>query len=268
MSVHSRRPPLVEVVLGVQFQPLEQMSMDHLAHFWKAHGEEGSHFDLAPALEQQFELFGSQQPWGLAGPRLRLTLQPQMRVQLRNAAGTRMIQAQNGRFHYNWLRGPGEEYPRFRMIRPEFERQFATFLAFIRAQSLGQLLLNQWEVTYVNHIPKGALWQTAEEWPRLLPGLIPGGNIPTLSLESASAQWHYVIKTEVGRLHIEIGHGRGPRTGATELLVLKLTARGPLASADDMLHGLDLGRRAAGQAFFSLTSDEAHREWEMSLEHD
>ena len=73
-----------------------------------------------------------------------------------------MIQIQNSRFAYNWKHHPGSEkaYPGYEVLLPEFEDGLNKFTAFAAEADLGRLDLNQWEVIYVNHIPKGDLWQT------------------------------------------------------------------------------------------------------------
>jgi len=70
-----------------------------------------------------------------------------------------MVQLQNGRFHYNWLGNSGEEYPRYRIVKPEFEALYAEFKQFLSDEGLGMPTENQWEITYLNQIPQGGgLW--------------------------------------------------------------------------------------------------------------
>ena len=60
----------------------------------------------------------------------------------------------------NWRKvGEGDQYPRYERIRESFEEDFSTFAAFLRRQDLGELKLNQCEVTYVDHVVAGEGWE-------------------------------------------------------------------------------------------------------------
>ncbi len=268
-TIRCGRPPLVELVLGVQFNPVLSLQVGQLASFWKTLGDSWPDLSLASPLEQQFELFGSPKPWGSAGSKLRFSLRPEWRVQIRNRARTRMVQMQNGRFHYNWMRGASEEYPRFAGILPEFQEVWTRFRGFLAQAGLPELEPNQWEVTYVNHIPRGGLWESGRDWPRVLPGLFSRPELTGLTCEGAVGQWHFEIDEQMGRLHVEVEHGIEEAAPHQELIVLKLTARGPLNSVVVLTRGLELGRRAAGEALYKLSSAEARKGWELTLEqHD
>ena len=46
----------------------------------------------------------------------------------------------------------------------KFDALFEKFRTFVREMRLGDLRLNQWEVTYVNHLPKGTVWNSPADW--------------------------------------------------------------------------------------------------------
>ena len=258
-----KHPPVVETVLGVQFDPIRGFTNAHLGAFWKSLGAEWPSVADAPPLEQQFEQFGDERAWGSLGFQLKLTSAPASRLQIRNASNDRMIQIQNGRFHLNWLGQAGGEYPRYQGVRPEFDKLFARFSMFVRDQQLGDPKLNQWEVTYVNHIPKGSLWRA--------PSDVAGisclfGRPPALPMvagqESFSGAWHFEITPQRGRLHVEIRHGRRTIPDEQEVLILTLTARGPLGTGEkEYDEGLNLGREVIVRGFNALTSEIAHETW-------
>lgn len=172
-----------------------------------------------------------------------------------------MIQVQNGRFHYNWLgQGGAEGYPRYEKVLPEFERFLAQFQAFLADRSLGEIKENQWEVTYINHIPKGTVWDSPADWPSVFR---PGGLTPEPSskvqLETLSSACRYEIPPQQGRLHVRLQHGSAQ---GTEVLILTLTARGPIKNGYG--EGLDLGRETIVRAFKDMTSPEVHDYWELT----
>ncbi|MBI3467594.1 MAG: TIGR04255 family protein [Planctomycetes bacterium] len=262
-----RRPPVIETIIGVQFDPLPKFRNAHLGAFWTTLGQDWPRVSDAPTLEPQFERFGEGDRWGKL--RFKVTQDPSTRARIEHADGTQMIQVQNGRFHYNWLGKGGGQYPHYPNVRAAFDCQLAHFRSFLASSALGELRPNQWEVTYLNHIPKGTVWQTPADWPALLAGLAaPSAGPASTRLESAAGEWHYEIPPQLGRLHVQLVHGKGSETDDGELLQLTLTARGPISEQTgptdtwtQLSNGLDLGHRVIVLAFLDLTSDAAHEFW-------
>ncbi len=257
------RPPVIETVLGVQFDPLPGLTPAHLGVFWKTCLPDWPTVTDAPFLDPQFETFNVDRAWGRGrqGMHLTLTDKPPFRLQVRNAPNDQMVQVQNGRFHLNWMkRSDADEYPRYSTIRPQFDERLTEFERFIREEHLGELRRNQWEVTYVNHFPKNTVWHEADDWAGLFRGRLPQlGASPGVRLETFDGNWHYEIPPQRGRLHVNLQHGQ--RAGSSsEVLIMTLTARGPLANGD-LGAGLDLGREAIVVTFKELTSSESHAYW-------
>ena len=175
-----------------------------------------------------------------------------------------MIQVQQSCFHYNWKRRD-QSYPSFHGVRAEFDKQFSRFRDFLAASGLGELCPNQWELTYVDSIPRGELWQTVGDWHRVLPGLLSGPPlIDEICPENASGEWNFEITPRRGRLHVAVRQARIADTSETVLLV-QTTARGPIGrdATEDLAAGLALGHTAAVRTFFRITSAEAHGYWEL-----
>lgn len=131
---------------------------------------------------------------------------------------------------------------------------------------LGKLQPDQWEVTYVNHIPRGTVWEEPRDWQdvfRQLPSVIDSPE--SVDLESCACEWHFEIKPQLGRLHIQLGHGQSSVKSGEDLLRLTLTARGPIGGTKrnglDLGLGLDLGRRIIVTTFKAVTSESAHKHW-------
>ncbi len=189
------------------------------------------------------------------------------RIQLINA--DRMIQLQNSRIMYNWVGTLGGVYPRYNVLRPEFDVLFSGFKEFARDNSLGNIQTNQWEVIYVNHLPRGTVWQDASDWTKVFNAnaMLPATLGETV-LQDFNGRWSYDIPGNRGRLHVSLNHGFD-KPGGNELLVLNLTARGPIAEGDDAISrpedGLDLGRNLIVRGFQELMSSEARTYWEEQL---
>lgn len=259
------RPPVIETVMGVQFDPLPGLHNAHLGAFWtKLEPGKWPKVTDAPALEPQFERFDESLAW--RGLKLKLTQDPSARIQIRNASGDRMIQVQNGRFHYNWLGHHGGPYPRYSVVRPEFDVSLELFKRFLKEVEAGELHPNQWETTYVNHIPKGSVWKVLSEWSNVVEFL---GEVSasqgSVSLESLSGEWHFEIQPQRGRLHVQLKHVREGSAENGEILRLTLTARGPIASRGSegltLDEGLNLGRETIVRTFKEITSKSAHEHW-------
>ena len=265
LFVEFERPPIVELVLGVQFAPLSRLTSGHLGWFWKQFlDDQWVSASDAPLLADQFETFEDQGRWRIPG-KMQVMLDAKAnppRLQLENATGDRMIQVQESRFHYNWKRRD-QLYPSFQRVRVEFDRQLGQFRRFLAASGLGELCPNQWELTYVDGIPRGELWQTVADWHRVLPGLLAGPpSIDGICTENASGEWTFEMTPRRGRLHVAIRQARITDTNETVLLV-QTTARGPIGreANDDLAAGLVQGHSVAVRTFLSITSAEAHAHW-------
>jgi uncharacterized protein (TIGR04255 family) len=260
-------PPVVETVLGVQFDRLKGFANAHLGAFWRMLDPiEWPAVSDAPPLQPQFERFVEAARWA-RGLQLQITPIPQGRMQVKNRAGDRMIQVQNGRLHFNWLSVQGNDYPRYEAVRAGFVEQMERFLAYIHEAGLGPFQPNQWEITYINQLPRGGVWNTPADWTFFEP--LRG--IPTvegvIEGEDFTGEWHFVIPEKRGRLHIEWQHALRalPNQPECEIIQLTLTARGPVESKEiglrPILEGLDLGRETIVRSFAGLMSAEANRQW-------
>ena len=262
-----RNPPVAETVLSVQFEPIAGLTNAHLGAFWKALEGEWTNVADAPPLDPAFERFGDDLEWELLGLHIRLRTDLSSRLQIRNQAGDRMIQIQNGRLSFNWLKTATGDYPRYRAVKPGFQYALATFQRFIESHELPGIKPNQWEVTYVNHLRRGPLWESPDDWSDLLGGFMPRKSLhESIGLESVGGEWHFEIKPRLGRLHLSLQHGRVESSEGDESLIVKMTARGPIrdsaAATTAVDAGLDLGHNVIVDTFKRLPSEDAQRFWE------
>lgn len=263
MSIKYDNPPVVEVVLGLQFSPLPRFTAAHAGIFWERYlppdYTESTH---ASIIEDQFERFGDDMQWGPLidhGVRIFSGSEPD-RTQISTTSGDRMVQLQRTRFHLNWRKTNGE-YPSYAVLKPEFLKRFAEFRELTVDKALGELAPNLWEVAYVNHLGKGDLWQDVSSWPDVFSGYwSPGTEIVGQELDRLQAEWRLELVPRRGRLYIGIKSARVKATNQDALL-LTLTARGPLADLAGAEVGLDLGHDAIVRTFDSMTSGRAHAMW-------
>lgn len=255
--------PVVEVVLGVQFEPIGDFSNAHLGAFWLSVGVDmwERPTDVMP-IPQQFERFGTERSWMMSNTfGIGITPIPASLLRLTNKAGDRLIQIQNGRLLYNWVAKDGGEYPRYDQIRGEFDAITKQLHDFLQQQKLGDIQANQWEVTYVNTMPRGSGWEQPSDWGKIFStnAMLPE-QVNECRLESVSGQWVYEIEPAQGRLHVLIQSGRRIET-TEEILTLTLTARGPVTPERNLSEGVNLGHTVIVNSFRDLASAESRHHW-------
>lgn len=260
------KPPVTEVVLGVQFDLLSGFTNGHLGAFWKSLAGDWPITDDAPALPQEFERFGDEQQMVQLGLiRFSLSQTPASRLRIWNRDKDRMIQIQNGRLHYNWLGEEGQEYVRYPTVKGELLDVLESLRTFVRREKLGELRPNQWEVTYVNHLPRGTVWNTPADWSRVFSSSVClPTKLSTASMEGVNAEWHYALDGDLGRLHVQLQHAwrdAKERQKREEILIFKLTARGPTVETDAGA-GLDFGRSVIVSTFQEVASVDARKYWQ------
>ena len=259
-------PPVVELVLGVQFSPLVKLTAGHFGLLWNELGEDWIEPRDGLSLPEEFERFEQHRFETLDNLHFRLEpLRLPGRFMLGHRTKDRLVQVQGTRFHLNW-RKHNDFYPSYKNLIGEFEQTFAKFESFVKNSELGMLALNQWELSYVDSFPKEEYWQTPADWPRVLPGLFGGELFPTenlgISLEQRGAEWMYEIQPKRGRLRIS-AHLRAI-DDKQESLVLTMTARGPIGKGgvDKFRTGLDLGHDIAVASFLRSVNPDLQRKWE------
>ena len=72
------------------------------------------------------------------------------------------------------------DFARYRMLTkmptfPPRVRLITRFSRFVSSRKLGTLRPNLWEVTYIDHIPHGTVWNSLADLPRVFPGLFGSG---------------------------------------------------------------------------------------------
>ncbi len=257
-------PPLIETILGVQFAPIVGFTSGHFGWYWKEFlGPDWVKTAEVLPVQDQFESFG-ERAWKLPIAKLKLMESLMPRLQIINSDDDHVIQIQNTRFLYNW-RKRESTYPRFKILFPEFTNRLDGFREFLRTAGLNDIIPNQWEVTYINHIPRGELWCSLDDWQRIFPDLSPrfSASSQETRLESVSGEWHLEILPERGRLHVNLQHGKLD-DGKQELLVIQLTARGAIdadRSGWDLASGLQMGHHALVRTFFDACSQAALDHW-------
>ncbi|MEK7408566.1 MAG: TIGR04255 family protein [Acidobacteriota bacterium] len=262
-----RKPPLVEMVLSLQFEPVGGLTTAHVGVLWQRFREQLPLIEEHPPLPPVSEKFRPP-----SRTQVEVTVEekpPVPRVWFLNPENTELIQVQADRFIRNWRKMQGiEPYPRYEPIRDKFRGEVAVLEQFLRDEGLGKVAVNQCEVTYVNHIEPCGLWERHGQLERVLRNwtrLPPGAFLP--EAEDGGVRLRFVIHGEagkpVGRLHVAL-QPVWKKADGSPILALNLTARG--APLEEGIEGafafFDLGRRWIVKGFADLTTAEMHRVWE------
>lgn len=263
-------PPVVEVALGVQFEPLAGFKSMHLALLWEHWRESSPNWEDQPPLPPVKEWFGLPGlPPGLDF-HFEVGAPPLRRAMFSDTDGTELRQVQADRFARNW-RKTVSPYPHYNDdggqvgLRARFLEDLEFLAKFAEENGLGNIAPNQCEVTYVNHVPvAGELG--ASDLSQLLAPWRGGYSDEFLATpETVEVRLRFLIAesgTSLGRLHVVAAPARDQTSG--ELLTrLTLTARGnPIGSGiEGVMRFLDVGRRHVVKGFASLTTGNMHEKW-------
>lgn len=254
-------PPLNEVVLGIQFSPPSGYSQIRAGDVWALFRGDFPQVQEQQILPPTFETFGLPQV-----PQFNLAIATGAthdRFWFLSESGDELIQFQNDRLLHNWRKvGEGKNpYPRFEAIVQKFESEAATLERYFASLSPQQLMINQCEISYINHIRLGDEGEAArpDYWLRF-------AKFQDEAPEDYAIKFRKRVLSDdgrpLGRLTCEAVSAVENSTGK-KLVLLTLTARGApetptLAAA---LAFLTKGRQLVVHWFAALTTDSAHRVW-------
>lgn len=256
------RPPVVEVAIGVQFEPIRGFRQGHIGLFWDEIRVDYPTALDQPRLETPVESFDE----ALIGPSFQLELTdspPVHRAWFVSADESLLVQVQDDRLIHNW-RHRGGEYPRFEPLLELFWSHFEKYAARLAETGLTVPTVQQAEVTYINWIPATAMSDLFR------PSSAAELDLPGVGPQPDAQRWsaRYPIRDEealVGRLAVEAQPGRRVESGKVATgFQLAFTFRAPVPknAARDSISGLLLlGRNAIVRTFTEVTTPTRHEEW-------
>jgi uncharacterized protein (TIGR04255 family) len=145
------RPPVAEVALSIQFEPLTGLRVAHFGLFWAQIRDRFPKTQEQPPVQPVVERFGARvQPpqfqfgVGIVSPRCWFLDHDE----------TALLQIQTDRVIHNWRKLDRESapYPHYGILRDKLLQEFSTFAQFVEREKIGKLVPNQCELTYINHI--------------------------------------------------------------------------------------------------------------------
>ncbi len=261
-------PPLAEVALSVQFEPLEKLRTPQIGLLWNEFRQRFPATEEHAPLDSEFERFGIPRT---SAPIVRMQMLetlPVPRVWFLNEAGTELIQVQQDRFIHNWRKvGEGDAYPRYERLRQTFQSELEAFQAIVAREQCGEIVPNQCEVTYVNHIVAGEGWTNHGQLSQVLTMFQTNYSDDRLGEpEDARLSIRFILRDDdqkpIGRLHAAV-QPVFRREDNQPMFVVTLTARFRPAGEriEDVLCCLDRGREVIVRAFASMTTPQMHQVW-------
>ena len=262
-------PPLSEVALAVQFEPLEKLLVPQIGLLWQHYGKRFPHVEQHSRVDTVIERVGIQKR---RGPELdfKITAGPSLpRIWFLDSSGRQLLQIQQDRFVRNWRKlDDADAYPRYvESIRPGFLDDFGDFTSFLTDSEIGKVKPTQCEITYVNFIPSNECWSKHAEVNNVFSIFAKETNVSDgLEVEDVKFEIRHLITDDkgefIGRLYVvavPVVNVNNDAPGYN----LQLIARGrPLShSVDGIMDFMDLGRAHIVKAFRNVTTSCLHSMW-------
>ncbi|MCG3125777.1 MAG: hypothetical protein CHACPFDD_00604 [Phycisphaerae bacterium] len=254
-------PPVIEVVCGFQFAPLDRFLATSFGLLWERFRAEYPICEQHPPLVQVTERLG--QPIAEESQVEFSSEFPLPRIFFVHRSPCWLIQVQNDRFLHNWRKqDEADAYPRFPEVFGKFWAAWEQFLRFCDDEKLGTPRLNQLEVTYINHVVQGEGWDGMDTIGGVFPDIgwrTPRSFLPTL--ESVNWTASFALPETTGRLHASVRHAVR-RRDSRAVLLCELTARGlpRRLDHDSVRNWFQLGREWIVRGFADLTGERIQTE--------
>jgi uncharacterized protein (TIGR04255 family) len=259
------RPPVDEVVIGVQFPPIEGFSEPHVGIYWQRVRSEFPKVQSQPRLEGPIEDLEAE-PFG--PPALTILQGPgaaQGRTWMISENDVYLVQIQNSRFVLNWRRRGDGEYPHFEAVAERFWDQFSVFRDLLESEGLVTPVVQQLEVTYINWIADLPVHEFF--CPAQVANLSTAGVGPLPQDQAYMARYlaRDAAGVSIGRLYVQCQSAMRvetpqPEVGTQFTLTFKAPSKEPMT--DDQLRSLSAyGREGIVRGFTDLTTDAAQASW-------
>ena len=249
-----KNPPVNEVVCGMRFDTSEKFRITHLGFLWDKFRSEYPNIQHAPPITSSKGEFVVDAAIGMPIPR----------VWFINKKDDQLVQFQVDRFYFNWRRRQGD-YPRYSHVIKNFESVLNTITNFFNEFELGEFRPIEYELSYINHIPKGQGWNTIDDLPNIFSDFVWKQTKERFLPNPLKVAWstEFMLQENQGRLIVNLKEATRIED-KTPLLVLELKAIGEDAgnNKDAILNWFNIAHKWIVKGFTDLTTPAAHKIWE------
>lgn len=249
-----RKPPVNEVFCGMQFQTPEKIRIPHIGLLWNKFKADYPIIQHAPPIASTKGELQIDQITGMPIPR----------VWFINELHDQLVQFQFDRFYFNWRRKKSE-YPRYPHIIKHFENIQKEIQIFFKEFDLGDFIPVEYELSYINHIPKGQGWESINDLSKVFSDFVWMQRKERFLPNPEGFAWkaEFPMKEKMGRLAVSLKQAIRAED-KVPLFVLELNARGLDESADkkDFLKWFAIAHEWIVRGFSDLTTPEVQKFWE------
>ncbi len=195
-TIKYENPPINEIVCGIRFDSIQQLRSGHLGVLWQKFKPDFPKIEdrnfVGPVSKED-----SENPDQVLLPRIWFIHENE----------NELIQVQRNWFLHNWRKTqPDDRYPGYEKVVENFERYLHRFQEFLTEENLGNLVEKEYELTYIDLIPKGQGWENLGDLEKVFPRLLSLTRQSILSNDVRSINWQTILglPDDLGQLGIAI----------------------------------------------------------------
>jgi len=249
-----KNPPVNEVVCGVRFNTPGNLFIPHVGLLWEKFRADYPIVQHVPTLASAKGEIPVDSATGTPLPR----------VWFINKSDDQLIQFQSDRFYFNW-RKRQRDYPRYSHVIKNFESVLNNVTIFFDEFELGELRPIEYELSYINQIPRGQGWDTIDDLPKIFSDYVWEKNKERFLPNPEKVSWkkEFLLPEKKGSLIVNLKQAIQIKE-KIPLLILELRTRGIDESAkiEGVREWFDLAREWIVRGFTDLTTPEIQKLWE------
>ncbi len=216
-TIKFENPPIDEIVCGMFFDSIKELRSGHFGILWQKFRSD------FPKIEDQipinfvpvedFKNFNFQNI-------------PLPRVWFIHRNENELIQVQRNCFLHNWRkRRTNDEYPGYEKVVENFESYLSRFQKYLVEEDLGHLVPKQYELTYIDLIPKGHGWETPGDLEKIFPNLLSLTKQGMLLNDIKGINWQIILDlpNDLGEVAISIRNAQR-NSNKQELIYMEFKA--------------------------------------------
>jgi uncharacterized protein (TIGR04255 family) len=227
-----KKPPVNEVVFGIRFNTPEEFRLPHIGLFWGKIKSDYPNIQHKPPIASNTGDLKIDFSTGMPIPRMWFI----------NESDDTLVQFQVDRFYFNW-RHRDKEYPRFESIRKEFARLLGMLMDFFIESGLGEFDPIDFELSYINHIPKIEEWNSLDDLSNLFTDFLWHNDRHTFLPKPVRFSWSvdFSLPDNKGKLSVNLKHAMNIKEKSPVMaLDIKATGNNDSYNKESILEWFDL----------------------------